>query len=154
MTGTAGSIAIRGSGFAVLQNPVDLQPSASGVWVDSGLFVDLPAAGVYELDAAVRASLTAGAGVNTWIRAHLFNVTAGVDVPDSETIVHQLITTAGTGPLAGGNDTAPILVPYTVPGPRRIRLEAARHNTVGASTAASLGTGPAGRTTLRWRRVG
>jgi hypothetical protein len=154
VTGTAGSLTIRGSGFAVLQAPVDLQPTASGVWVDSGLSVALPAAGLYELDATVRAGLNADAGTNTWIRAHLFDVTAGADVPDSEVLVHQLITTAGTGPMNGGNDSAPILVMYTVPGPTTIRLEAARHDSVGASTAATLPAGPAGRTTLRWSRIG
>lgn len=154
MTGTAGSIAIRGSGLAVLPAAVELQPSASGVWVDSGLSVALPAAGLYELDATVRASLSAAAGTNTWVRAHLYDVTAGADVPDSEVLVHQLITTAGTGPIDGGHDSAPILVTYAVPGPRTIRLEAARHNSFGASTAATLATGPAGRTTLRWRRIG
>ncbi|PSK57987.1 hypothetical protein B0E38_01832 [Streptomyces sp. 111WW2] len=154
MTGTTGSIALRGSGFAVLPAPVDLQPSASGVWVNSGLSVSLPTAGLYALDATVRAGLNAGVGTNTWIRAHLFDVTAGADVPDSEVLVHQLITTVGTGPVDGGHDSAPILVTYAVAGPRTVRLEAARHNSFGASTAAALATGPAGRTTLRWRRIG
>ncbi|MBL0777843.1 hypothetical protein G6541_11085 [Streptomyces albidoflavus] len=154
MTGTAGSITLRGSGLAVLPAAVDLQPSASGVWVDAGLSVLLPGAGLYELDATVRGGLNAGVGTNTWIRAHLFDATAGTDVPGSEVLVHQLITTVGTGPVEGGHDSAPILVTYAVAGPSTIRLEAARHNSFGASTAAALATGPAGRTTLRWRRIG
>ncbi|MCC9686865.1 hypothetical protein [Streptomyces sp. MNU103] len=154
MSGTTGSIALRGSGLAVLTATVDLQPSASGVWVDSGLTVALPSAGLYELDATVRAGLNADEGTNTWTRAHLYDVTAGADVPDSEVLVHQLITTAGTGPVNGGHGSAPILVTYAVAGPTVIRLEAARHTSYGVTTAATLATGPAGRTTLRWRRIG
>ena len=154
MAGTSGSISLRGSGLAVLPAAVDLQPSASGVWVDTGVSVSLPTAGLYELDATVRAVLSAAAGTNTWVRAHLYDVTAGADVPNSEVLVHQLITTVGTGPMDGGSDSAPILVPYAVTGPSVIRLEAARHNSFGASTVATVASGPAGRTTLRWRRIG
>lgn len=153
VTGTAGSITIRGSGFAVLTGPVDLQGVPSGTWVDSGLSVDLPAAGLYELDATVRAILNGDAGTNAYVRAHLFDVTAGLDVPDSETIVHQLIATAGTGPLNGGNGTGPIQVQYATAGACTIRLEAARHDAVGSSSDADLASGPAGRTTLRWKRL-
>lgn len=153
MTGTAGSITILGHGFAALQAPVDLQPAASGAWVDTGLTVDLPAAGTYQLDTTVRANLSADPGANVWVRAHLYDVTAGADVPDSEVIVRQLITTVDTGALAGGNDSAPILVEYAVTGPTTIRLEAARQISFGDTTAAGIGTGPAGRTTLRWERV-
>jgi hypothetical protein len=153
VTGTTGSIQLRGHGFATLRNPVDLQPAASGVWVDTGLTVDLPAAGTYQLDATVRANMSAGASANVWVRAHLYDVTAAADVPASEVIVRQVITTVDTGPEDGGNDSAPILVEYTVTGPSTIRLEGARQITFGDSTAAAIATGPAGRTTLRWKRI-
>src|SRR5581483_4876432 len=84
------SIRIAGNGYAELPALVDLTDTASGAWVNTGLQVTLPSAGTYHLDANVRSVLTAADGTNVWIGARLFDVTAGVVVPDSELLVQQL----------------------------------------------------------------
>lgn len=157
MTGTAGSVSIRATGFAVLPATVDLLSTASGTAVDTGLEITLPVAGTYQLDAMVRAALTAGDGTNVWIAAHLYDVTVGAIVPNSEVIVHQLAITLSAHPPTLGessNGSAPIMVEYTVPGPRRIRLRAIRVYTGAAPTMSRVQTDGNGRTTLRYERVG
>lgn len=153
MSGTQGSLRITGHGFAVLPAVVDLQPTASGTWVDTGLAVVLPAAGVYRLDANIRGRLQAsGADVNVWISGRLRDDAAGV-VPGSAVIVTQLIIREPDQAGSGGNQQAPILVEYAVPGPRTVRVEAARFNSVGATTATTIHTDGHGQTTLRHVRV-
>ena len=155
MSGTAGSIRLTEHGFAALPVvTVDLQPTPSGTWVNTGLQLVLPRAGAYQLDATVRSSLTAASPVNTFIVVRLFDVTAGAVVPDSESIVQQISVTATAGVVSHGyNNTAPIQVEYTVPAVRTVRLEAARFNASGASTTAGIQNSGSGRTTLRFLRV-
>ncbi|MEV0822530.1 hypothetical protein [Nonomuraea rubra] len=155
MAGTAGSIRVGGSGFAALAvSFVDLQPTPSGTWVNTGLQLVLPAAGTYHLDATVRSSMTAASPVNTWVAARLFDVTAGAAVPDSEAIVQQISMNASAGVVNHGyNNTAPIQVQYAVTGARTIRLEAMRVNASGASATARIHSDGNGRTTLRFARM-
>jgi hypothetical protein len=53
----------------------------------------------------------------------------------------------------GKNQTATTSIEYAVPAPRRVRLEAARFNTVGASTVARITSDTVGRTLLRYLRI-
>lgn len=144
-------------GFEPLPAPVDVNGVPSGTWVATGLSVLLPSAGTYHLDALIRAQLSApGPNVNTWVIARLWDVTAGAALPETDVLIYQLAVQQPAGDEAitlSGNGSAPIMAQYTVPGPRTIRLEAARHNTTGAAGVAMIRSDPAGRTTLRWVRV-
>lgn len=155
--GTSSSIAIAGSGYAELPAAVELQTTGTGVWTNTGLQLTLPSAGRYHLDANVRANLTAADGVNAWIGARLFDVTAGVVVPDSEVLVYQIATTvspAATVVSQAGNQNATILVPYAVTASRVVRLQAARHVSGGNTSTARVLSDISSRTTLRFQRVG
>ncbi|KUN32546.1 hypothetical protein AQJ11_03190 [Streptomyces corchorusii] len=155
MTGTAAGLRFVEHGYAVLPAPVNLQPTASGVWVDTGLQITLPGAGRYQLDTTVRGNLQArGADFNVWLQARLWDVTAGAVVPDSECIVQQYWLTQADVASVGGNASASVLIEYSVPGSRTIRLEAARINLQGASIEAGIGSDTvSGRTTMRFERV-
>lgn len=153
---TSSSIHITGNGYAELPAAVDLQPTASGVWTNTGLQLTLPVAGTYHLDANVRANLTAADGVNGWVGARLWDVTAGAVVPDSEVLVYQIATSvspATTVVTQAGNQSAAILVPYTVPGSRLVRLQAARFVTGGNTSTARVLSDANSRTTFRFERV-
>lgn len=156
MSGTnAGVFRIPEYGFAALPANVNLNAAASGTFVATGLALTLPSAGSYNLDATVRmvlGTMTTGEGAH--IVARLYDVTAGAVVPDSEVLAHQLNVTAGTSAtLLTWNRAAAILVPYTVPGARMIRLEAARFTTSGTTDSASVISDTNGRTTLRYERI-
>jgi hypothetical protein len=81
MSGTDAALRLIEHGSSVLRTTVDLQPTASGTWMGTGLEITLPAAGTYQLDATVRGALTGTSPVNTWIVARLFDVDAGAVVP-------------------------------------------------------------------------
>ncbi|MFI7467430.1 hypothetical protein [Nonomuraea sp. NPDC049646] len=155
MTGTAASLDIRATGFAVLPSGVDLMPGASGAWVDIALSLALPAAGTYHLDAVVRGNIgRMTTGENAYIGARLWDVTAGVVVPNSEAIVVQIAEFAGGGPTAlQWNGSAAISVEYAVTSPRTIRLQANRVDISGTTEVAGLGSGGIQQTTLRYARV-
>lgn len=150
MTGTDASLRITEHGFAVLSQPFDLQPTASGTWVDTGLQVTLPGAGVYHLDASVHSNLLVnGAIVNVGINARLWDVTAGAVLPGSGMVAYQVYQQQADPTDLGGNNTASLSVEYSVPGPRTIRLEADRTNIASATRQALIAQG----TTLRFHRV-
>ncbi|MEV0354091.1 hypothetical protein AB0H88_50830 [Nonomuraea sp. NPDC050680] len=142
------------SGIAYLPANVDLQPTASGTWVNTGLQVTLPSAGTYALDLDVRARLQGVPPVNTYMVARLWNVASGAALPNSERILSQLIdtTSAGAGIIAK-NTTSPISERITVTGPTTIRLQAQRTNAFGASTIAAIWSDSAGRTSFRFGRI-
>lgn len=153
---TSSSINIQGHGYAELPALVDLQPTATGTWVNTGLQLTLPVAGTYHLDANVRSVLVAADGVNVWIGARLFDVTAGAVVPDSEVLVQQIdtgVSTATPVVTQSTNQHAAILVPYTVLGSRLVRLQVVKHFSGGNSTVARVQSDGNGRTTLRYERV-
>ncbi|MEU2264928.1 hypothetical protein ABZ568_00440 [Streptomyces olindensis] len=154
--GTSSSIRISERGYAELPAIVDLAATGTGVWVNTGLQLTLPVAGTYHLDVNVRGVLTASDGTNAWIGARLFDVTANAVVPDSEVLVHQIATSvspATTVVTQGTNRHAPILVPYTVPGSRLVRLQAVKHFSGPNPSVARVQTDVNGRTTMRFERV-
>ncbi|MFJ1528292.1 hypothetical protein ACIOFV_07665 [Streptomyces mirabilis] len=154
MTGTAASMRLTEHGFVQLAAILDLQPTASGTWNDSGLQVTLPVAGTYEVDASVRAALSGTSPVNTFISARLWDVTAGAVVPGSEVILNQIsLTPVAPAITSGLNVTGPIQVEYDVPGARVVRLQGRRVNATGASIGASILANTDGRTTLRFKRI-
>jgi hypothetical protein len=155
MTGTAASVDIRGSGFAVLPSGVDLTSATSGAFVDLALSVDLPTAGTYHLDAVVRGNLgRMGTAENADITARLWDVTAGAIVPFSEAIVVQIAEFAGGAATAlQWNGSAAISVEYKPTSPRTIRLQVARTDISGTTEVAGIGSGGIQQTTLRYARV-
>ncbi|MET9818334.1 hypothetical protein [Streptomyces sp. NPDC006355] len=156
MAGTAASFRLIGHGFRVLPAGIDLQPTASGTWTDTGLEVVLPAAGTYHLDAVVRGNLHCDTPVNAWIGARLFDVTAGAVIPASELLVYQIslqVSPATSNVAEAGNQSGTISIPYTVPGPRTVRLQVVRVNSVGSAAIARVLSDVNGRTTLRYERV-
>lgn len=156
MTGTGAAYARPAeSGHAVLAAVLNLQPTASGTWSNTTLEVVLPSAGTWNLDAVVRGNLSGVSPVNAWISARLFDVTTGAVVPNTESMVYQVGVTASapTSITDGGNQGGGIATRYTTTGPRTIRLQAQRTNSVGASTVAAIHSDGFGRTTLRYARV-
>ncbi|MEZ0073617.1 hypothetical protein [Planotetraspora sp. GP83] len=155
MTGTASSIHIGGSGFAVLPAGVDLMPAASGAWIDLGLSLALPTAGTYHLDAVVRGNIgRMSTGENAYVAARLWDVTAGAVVPFTEAIVVQIAEFAGGAATAlQWNDSAAISVEYAVTSPRTVRLQASRVDIAGTTEVAGIGSGGIQQTTLRYARV-
>ncbi|WNI20278.1 hypothetical protein [Actinacidiphila sp. ITFR-21] len=142
-------------GSAALAGSLNLTPTASGAWTSTTLQITLPAAGTYQLDAAVRASLLTGSPADHFISARLYDETAGTPVPHSTVMVLQL---SPPNAAANGNThttgTAPIAVEYSVTGPATIRLQGARTVVAGTGTqSASITTDANGGTTLRYRRI-
>jgi hypothetical protein len=142
------------SGIDYLPANVNLQPTASGTWVSTGLDVTLPEAGTYALDLDVRTRFSAIPPVNTFVVGRLWNVTAGAVLPNSERILSQLIdgTPVGAGGI-GKNTTSPISERITVSGPTTIRLQAQRTNAAGASTIAAIWSDGNGRTSFRFSKI-
>ncbi|MEU4406192.1 hypothetical protein AB0F88_16850 [Streptosporangium sp. NPDC023963] len=156
MAGTGASLRLTGHGFATLPAGVDLQPTPTGTWTNTGLQITLPQAGTYHLAASVRGVLTAVTPCNVFILARLLDVTTGAVVPDSEVLVQQIdhaASPAGTVVSSGANQSAPILIAYTVPASRLVRLQVARTNVTGTSGSARIESNASGRTTLLYERV-
>lgn len=156
MTGTSASLRAVADrhGIADLPELVDLQGVASGVWRNTGCQLTLPAAGTYQLDAMVRASLGGVSPLNAWISARLFNVSDNVTVPDALALVVQANVSASAGNVTfGQNVTAPIVAECTVDGPTLIRVQVARTIAVGAPTSARIHGQSDGQTRLRYRQI-
>ncbi|MDX3237217.1 hypothetical protein PV392_16365 [Streptomyces sp. ME03-5709C] len=123
-------------GEVFLPAPVSLVAAADGAWVDTGLVVDLPEAGVYEITATVRSSIARGAATGAFavnISARLFNVTAGSAIPSTDYTVQQVNEANPTS----GQSTWVALGTFhrfvSPAGPVTIRLEASRTTINGAA---------------------
>ncbi|WP_214413110.1 hypothetical protein [Sphaerisporangium fuscum] len=142
------------SGIAYLPARVNLLPTVSGTWVNTGLEVTLPQAGTYALDLNVRTRLTGLPPVNVYIVGRLWDVTSGAALPNSERILNQVYdNTLLAAGAVGGNVTAPISELVTVSGPTTIRLEVQRNDNTGVANAADVWTDANGRTSFRFDRV-
>ncbi|MFH9439016.1 hypothetical protein [Streptomyces rochei] len=100
--------------------------------------------------------LSAADGTNCWIGARLWDVTGGALVPDSEVLVQQIdlnVSTATPVITQGENQHAAILVPYTVPASRLVRLQVVKHYTGPNPSTARVQSDANGRTTMRWERI-
>lgn len=156
MAGTGASLRITGGGLMMLPSVVDLGPTASGTWTDTGIQFGLPAAGTWHIDANVRGVLTASDGTNVWIGARLWDVSLNALVPDSEVLVHQLATTVSAATpviTEASNRSAPLVVRYVIPGGRIVRLQVVRHYTGPLPAVSRVQSDVNGRTLVRWERV-
>lgn len=131
MTGTAGSYtppAVFGQANMAAPFYMPTNPVSVGTWYDTGLFVDLPGAGTWEIAADVTGHLNfttpTGGMAECSVAGRLYNVTAAAAIPASFTeLVAQSIHQ--TDPLFHAWVTAcsPIHRFVTVTGPSRIRVE-------------------------------
>ncbi|MDT9684275.1 hypothetical protein RND61_19735 [Streptomyces sp. TRM76323] len=133
------------------QGNVNLQPTASGTWVNTSLRVTLPRPGTYLLDADVRGRIAADDRLLASIQARLWNVTENEAVPLSERLVtHMNIPALG---IVAKQSTAPISERITVTEETTIRLQVRRVNSVGETIRADIFSDGSGRTALRYQRV-
>ncbi|HEX7957396.1 MAG TPA: hypothetical protein VF508_10665 [Pyrinomonadaceae bacterium] len=115
---------------------------------DTGLYVDLPAAGTYVLMADVRCSVNISAGAYGYIVASLYNTTDGAKVANSESLA---VYTETTGKTFSG--TATIVCVVTVAAAKRIKLYAHRGAPALNFTYSQVVTLPTGRTRLSYLKV-
>jgi hypothetical protein len=124
----------------------------NNVWVNMPLQVTLPVTGTYDLDADVRARLSAfNPPVNAYITARLWDATTNAVVPMSERLIYQIINPSPG--VAGGNQTAPISELISVNGPTTIVLQARRVDAAGAANIAQIYSDANGYTSLRYQEI-
>lgn len=146
-------------GITRLAAAYSIPPQPHNVYGDTGLFVDLPEAGCYDLDADVRTSINVDSPTpGTVITVRLFNVTAGTPLVGSERNAIQIADTPDPGfTQVAHSQTCPIQEQICVTGPTRIRLEA--KPICGGDTLCSnvnsltIGVGGVGQTSLRWTKI-
>lgn len=150
MTGTGASLRppILPNGSAVLTFSTAVTSIAA--YTDTPLVVTLPVAGTYEVDADVRAVISAPGGTtNGFIVARLQNDSTGAAIPNTETLIEQCINCD-----YGGNSTAPISARVTVTGPTVIRLQSRRGGTAfAAGVSTAIQSDANGYSRMRWARV-
>lgn len=141
-------------GEAFLPAAVDLVSAANDTWVNTGLSVVLPEAGVYEVTATVRSSIAVGVATVPFavnISARLFNVTGGNAIPNTDYTVQQVNESAPSS----GQTTQVALSTFhkyvTATGPTTIRLEADR-NTING-TAVNVTAIQTGNTRLGFKKI-
>ncbi|MGX1514033.1 hypothetical protein [Streptomyces collinus] len=140
-------------GEELLPGPVDMLAPANEAWVNTGLAVNLPEAGVYEITATVRSIITMGAaGVPFAVNmsARLFNATGGNAIPGTDYTVQQVNEQNPTGQAARvALSTFHKFV--TAAGPVTIRLEASRNTINGA--AVNVTAVQTGNTRLAFKKI-
>jgi hypothetical protein len=114
---------------------VALDAAPANTWVPvTGAQLVLPEAGVYEVVADVQGSIAWGVGVtNAIIDAHVFDVTAGVEVPLSVRRIILFTDQAATG-TNGIQANASAGALYQVAGPTTIRVEGSWRTDSGTTT--------------------
>ncbi|MFF5045686.1 hypothetical protein [[Kitasatospora] papulosa] len=125
-------------GEVILDQFVNLVSTASGAWINSGMAVDLPAAGVYEVSATLHtviATNPSSGAFNIAIVGRLWNVTGNAAIPDGQYTVQQTASNSTPTTLTSDADVCTFHKFVTTTGPMRIRLEVARVNTSGTPVA-------------------
>ncbi|MCF3960617.1 hypothetical protein [Streptomyces fuscigenes] len=147
MSGTSGAYTVpRTYDSGTLADEFNLLPIAANTWSGVGLNITLPGAGVYRVEAEVRASVAGGG----FVSARLFNTTDSVIIAQTNRLVNQL---SGATANQGQNTTAPATARVAVDGPTVIRLEAMRGDQAGVQTGASIVSNPGGQTWLSYERI-
>ncbi|WP_381792992.1 hypothetical protein [Streptomyces niveus] len=155
MTGTSSGLRpIPSYGEVLLTAPVSLVAAANDSWVTTGLTVNLPGPGTYEVTATVRSSIARGAATVPFavnISARLFNVTANGAIPGTDYTVQQVNEAAPNS----GQTTLVALSTFekhvTVAAAATIRLEANR-NTING-TAVNVTGIQTGNTRLAFKKI-
>ncbi|MGC5411067.1 hypothetical protein ACPXCX_46385, partial [Streptomyces sp. DT225] len=137
MTGTSSSLRPTPSyGEVLLPGPVSLVAAANDSWVNTGLSVNLPAAGTYEVTATVRSSIARGAAAGPFavnISARLYNVTASAAMAGTDYTVQQVNEANPTSGQSTWVSLGTFHKFVTVAGPVTIRLEASRNTINGTA---------------------
>ncbi|WP_406425865.1 hypothetical protein [Streptomyces sp. NBC_01589] len=107
-----------------------------------GTDLTLPEAGVYQLEADVQGGVSGtGPITNVYVQAHLFDVTAGVEVPMTSRACFVFADTSTEARGLTIHGTATCGAMYEVAGPTVVRVEAMKHidaGTVGGEVAFCL----------------
>lgn len=151
MTGTQGHYVPRVVSGQADVGSLDLGPTASDAWTDAPGSVVLPEAGLYALDASVRATMEGDGPVQGWVSARLLDALTGTAVPLSDTLI-GLINENSTD-RDSIQSTAPIQVLYRVTSSRTIRVQGMRHTTFGTLHIAQIVSGAQGYSTVRFTKV-
>ncbi|WP_405759440.1 hypothetical protein OG234_13185 [Streptomyces sp. NBC_01420] len=125
-------------GEVLLDAFVNLVATASGEWVDTGMAVDLPGAGVYEVSATLHTVIATnpGSGVfNLAIVGRLWDVTGGAAIEDGQYTAQQTASNSAPTTFTSDADLCTFHKFVTTAGPMRVRLEVARINTAGTPVA-------------------
>ncbi|MTE20279.1 hypothetical protein F0L17_14405 [Streptomyces sp. TRM43335] len=163
MTGTHAHLHPRPAlvnGLAVMSvNPLPFAADQANTWIDlPGTDAVLPEAGTYNLDATWRAQLQGVGPIHHYVTGRIWDVTAGTVVPDSGAWVCTIIEYRSIAGQTGDDRTADAHVPYTIPGPRTIRMQAMwvpdPDPALNPPTIARMLSAPSGPTRLRWTKVG
>lgn len=140
-------------GEVLLPAAVDMVAAGNDVWINTGLSVTLPEAGVYEVTATVRTSIAVGAAgvpfaVN--VSGRLANASTGAAIPGTDYTLQQINEIAPSG-----QTTWVALSTFhkfvMVSEPTSIRLEAAR-NTINGTAVAVTGV-QTGNTRLAYVKI-
>jgi hypothetical protein len=134
------------SGFSVLASSFFIT-AANGTYEDTGLSINLPAAGTYLLVADVRVSITFSAGGNGFITAKLYNSTDAADITNSHRLI-MLEDAVNTNVQT----TSSISIVVTVDGPKTIKLYVSRNGAT-TWTSSQIVNNANGTTTLSFVRV-
>jgi hypothetical protein len=141
--------------IAYLNTTFNLQPYASGRWVNTPLQVTLPRAGRYHVDVNVQGRLWGAPPTNLVILARLADATTGTVLYNTTRLVDHLVDMNPWDRPIGQRATASIDDEIRVTRPTRIVLQATRLNQAGTSSVAEILPGPGGgRTSFRFERVG
>ncbi|GAA2948202.1 hypothetical protein ACFPN0_15265 [Kitasatospora cinereorecta] len=137
MAGTSSGLRpVPSFGETLLPAPVSLVAAANDTWVNTGMTVNLPAAGTYEITATVRSSIARGAAAGPFavnISARLYNVTAGAAMAGTDYTVQQVNEANPTSGQSTWVSLGTFHKFVTVGGPVTIRLEANRNTINGAA---------------------
>ncbi|MGW3736671.1 hypothetical protein [Streptomyces sp. NPDC005148] len=155
MSGTSSGLRpVPSYGEALLTAPVSLVAAVNDTWVNTGLSVNLPGAGTYEITATVRSSIARGAATAPFavnLSARFYNVTTAAAIAGTDYTVQQVNEAAPNS----GQTTQVALSTFekfvTVTGPVTIRLEANR-NTING-TAVNVTGIQTGNTRLAFKKV-
>jgi hypothetical protein len=137
------------SGESVLAAPFDIT-EADGVFQDSGLSVDIPEAGSYDLKYNVRyavASSTPG-----YVLVRLYDETAGAEVANSRQMTFYPANIALPAGATSIQQNAPYATELVAGSARTIRLEAARF-AGGTWTFSQLSSDDNGKTKLSYKQT-
>lgn len=116
---------------------------ASGTFADSGLFVDLPEAGIYLISADIRGIILLASGTNGYLSAELYNATASANIGGSERLVVWAETTVQREATVSMNWIISVVAAST------IKLYGARRGGT-TWTTASFNSDTDGRTTMTY----
>ncbi|MFF4826478.1 hypothetical protein ACFY20_26295 [Streptomyces sp. NPDC001312] len=140
MTGTSSGLRpVYPFGEVLLPAFVNLVSVAADTWIDTGLSVNLPEQGVYEVTATLHTVISANVSSGSYrigITGRLFNVTAGTSIQDSQYTAQQNADSNPTS-LVVDADLSSFHKFVTTAGPATVRLEVLKTTSAGVPVAST-----------------